>query len=74
MTFLKHGSQYATELPAFQPMTVSPFLEMEQGMQKYSLHFKQVYFVVLGKRNNIALLSPPLFSKVIFYAWQLPKN
>ena len=52
MTFLKHGAQYSTELPAFQPVTVSSFLEMEQGMQKYSLHFKQVYFVVFRQKEQ----------------------
>ena len=33
LTFRKHGSQYATEVPANQPLT-------EQGIQKYSWHRK----------------------------------
>ena len=37
-TSRKHGSQYATELPAFQPLTVSSFSKTEQGIQKYSWH------------------------------------
>ena len=33
VTFRKHSSQYATELPTIQPLT-------EQGIQKYSWHHK----------------------------------
>ena len=44
---LKQGSQYATELPASQPLTVSSFSKTEQGMQKCSMPLKEVYFVFL---------------------------
>ena len=41
----KHGSQYATDTPDFQSATSSSFSKMEHGVQKYSLHVKQMYLV-----------------------------
>ena len=37
VTFRKHGSQFATELPPTQPLK-------EQGIQKYSWHSKYVFY------------------------------
>ena len=42
ITFRKHCSQYASEVPAFQPLTVSSFSKTEQGIRNYSWHRKQV--------------------------------
>ena len=74
ITSRKHGSQYATELPAFQPLTVSLFSKTEQGMQKYSRHLKQVYFVFLRQEEHDCSSFPAIFSNLVFCAWQLPKS
>lgn len=58
----------------FQPLTVSSFSKTEQGIQKYSLHLKQVYFVFFRHEEQDCSSFPAIFSNVIFCAWQLPKN
>ena len=73
-TSLKHGAECATELPIFQPLTVSSFLKTEQGIQKYSLHLKRVYFAFFRHKEQDYSPFPAIFSTVILCAWQLPKN
>ena len=41
----KHATRYATELPAFQPATLSSFLNTEHRIQMWFMHIKQIYFV-----------------------------
>ena len=74
ITSRKHGSQYATEVPAFQPLTVSSFSNTEQGIQKYSWHLKQVYFVLLKQEEQHCSSLPAIFSNLVFCAWQQRKN
>ena len=74
ITFRKHGSQCATEVPAFQPLTVSSFLNTEQGIKKYSWHLKQVYFILLKQEEQHCSSLPAIFSNLVFCAWQLRKN
>ena len=74
ITSRKHGSQYATQLPAFQPLTVSSFSKTKQDIQKYFLHRKQVFLCVLkakGARLNFFTHHFPQFS---VFAWQLREN
>lgn len=66
--------QYATEVPAFQPLTVSSFSNTEQGIQKYSWHLKQVYFILLKQEEQHCSSLPAIFSNLVFCAWQLRKN
>ena len=74
ITSQKHGSQCATEVPTFQPLTVSSFSNTEQGIQKYSWHLKQVYFVLIKQEERHCSFLPAIFSNLVFYAWQLRKN
>ena len=74
ITFQKHGSQCATEVPAFQPLTVSSFSNTEQEIQKYSWHFQQVYFILLKQEEQHCSSLPAIFSNLVFCAWQLRKN
>ena len=68
----KHGSQYGTELPPFQPATVSSFSNTEHRIQKYSWHLRQVYLVV-SKQEEQAHSSFPaiLFKMKSFCACQV---
>ena len=56
----KHGSQYATNTPAFQSATSSSFSMMEHGVQKYSLHVKQMYLVFF-MQDEQGLSFPAIF-------------
>jgi len=56
----KHGSQYATDTPAFQSATSSSFSKMEHGVQKYSLHVKQMYLVFF-MQDEQGLSFPAIF-------------
>ena len=49
----KHDSQYATELPAFQTATLSPFSNTEHCIRKWFMHIKQVYFVLSKQEEHI---------------------
>ena len=63
-----------TEVPAFQPLTVSSFSNTEQGIQKYSWHLKQVYFVLLNQEEQHCSSLPAIFSNLVFCAWQQRKK
>ena len=65
ITSRKHGSQYTTEVPAFQPLTVSSFSNTEQGIQKYSWHLKRVYFVLLKQEEQHCSSLPAIFSNLV---------
>ena len=74
ITSRKHNSQYATEVPAFQPLTVSSFSNTEQGIQKYSWHLKQVYFVLLKEVEQHCSSLPAILSNLVVCARQQRKN
>ena len=74
ITSRKHGSQYATEVPAFQRLTVSSFSNTKQGIQKYSWHLKQVYFVLFKQEEQHCSSLPAIFSNLVFCVWQQRKN
>ena len=74
ITSRKHGSQYATQLPTFQPLTVSSFSKTKQDIQKYSLHRKQVYFVFLKQKGQDWTSLPTIFLNLVFFSRQLRKK
>ena len=58
-------SQYATELPAFQPTTFSSFSNTEHHIQKWFMDIKQVFSYPRGERKtNLTALSAILFNKI----------
>ena len=69
ITFRKHCSQYASAVPVFLPLTVSPFSKTEQGIQKYSWHLKQVYFVFFKQQEQDCSSLPAIFLNLVFCAW-----
>lgn len=57
ITSLKHGSQYATELPIFQPLTVSSFSKTEQGRTGHTEVFlapqTSIFCILLARRTRL---------------------
>ena len=52
--FLKNRT---TELPAFQPATLSSFSKTECRIQKWFMHIKRVYFVVSKLEEHVSSRS-----------------